>query len=116
MKKIIKIAAPAAVAVGAGVWLKKTKKRQRQSAQKIVLIAGNDPAFDASMYNVFLLKRIDNGHRLQIIKTLHEFTKCPLSSLKPLLDHGGFICGLAQTEKELLKVQLEDLGCIVELR
>ncbi len=100
--------------IGVGLLMRQTTTTKQ--SKSIVLISGNDPAFDAAMHNVFLLKRVDPDKPVSTIKAIHDFTNAPLEQVKILVQHGGYICGLSDDDKELLKVQLETLGCLVELK
>ena len=117
MKKIIKAAAPLAL-LGAGCAYLYTRARHHHAPDKqsVVIISGNDPAFDPTMYNVLLVKRINAEHRLAIIKTIRLYTGCDLTAIKDLTEHGGYICGLTPENQQLLQKELEDLGVIVEVK
>ena len=117
MKKIIKAAAPLAL-LGAGAAYIFTNARKNNALHNdtVVIIPGNDPAFDPTMYNVLLVKRINSDHRLAIIKTIRLYTDGDLTAIKDLTEHGGYICGLTPEQMQRLKNDLEDLDVIVELK
>lgn len=89
-------------------------KKNAQHDAKTVIIPGNDPAFDPTMYNVLLVKRVNPEHRLSVVKTIRLYTAGDLTAIKALTEHGGYICGLQPEQKELLQKELEALDVIVE--
>ncbi len=115
MKKIIKAAAPLAL-LGAGCAFFYQRARQNNAPHdgNVVIIPGNDPAFDPTMYNVLLVKRVSDEHRLAVVKTIRLYTSGDLVAIKALTEHGGYICGLTPEQKELLQKELEALDVIVE--
>lgn len=117
MKKIIKAAAPL-VLLGAGAAFIYSKARRNNTlyTDAVVIIPGNDPAFDPTMYNVLLVKRINTDHRIAVIKTIRLYTNGDLTAIKNLTEHGGYICGLTPDLMQRLKSDLEDLDVIVELK
>lgn len=116
MNKIVKLAAPL-ILIGTGAaYLYHRSRQSADTAPHIVIIPGNDPAFDPTMYNVLLVKRIDSGQRLAVIKAIRASTSCDLPSIKDLADYGGYICGLSDSQMQQLKAELEGLGAFVELK
>lgn len=118
MNKIIKVAAPLIlIGTGAACLYKKCHPTTNTfNGGNIVIIPGNDPAFDPTMYNVLLVKRINSDHRLAVVKTIRLYTNCDLGSIKDLTDHGGYICGLRDDQMLRLKADLEDLEAVVEIK
>ena len=115
MKKIIKACAPLAL-LGASAVFFCQRARQKSVPQEaaVVIIPGNDPAFDPTMYNVLLVKRVGPEHRLSVVKTIRLYTNGDLTAIKALTEHGGYICGLSPEQKDLLQKELETLDVIVE--
>ena len=122
MGKWKRIAVGAAVfGVGAGLVIKRCKdsgcRDTVREPSPVVVIPGDDPAFEVTMRNVFLLKRIGEGEKLASLRLLREqLPQAELRLLRALVDHGGYICGLSETAAILLKTDLENLGAVVELR
>ena len=117
MKKIIKAAAPLALlGAGAAFIYQKARKKNALHDSTVVIIPGNDPAFDPTMYNVLLVKRINAEHRLAVVKTIRLYTAGDLGAIKDLTEHGGYICGLTPEQQQRLKNDLEDLDVVVELK
>lgn len=115
MKKIIKACAPLALlGAGAVFFCQRARQKNAQHDAKTVIIPGNDPAFDPTMYNVLLVKRVNPEHRLSVVKTIRLYTAGDLTAIKALTEHGGYICGLQPEQKELLQKELEALDVIVE--
>lgn len=117
MKKIIKVCAPLALlGAGAAFIYQKARKNNALHDGTVVIIPGNDPAFDPTMYNVLLVKRVSAEHRLSVVKTIRLYTNGDLTAIKALTEHGGYICGLNAEQQQRLKTDLEDLDVIVELK
>lgn len=117
MKKLAKVIFPL-VLFGAGFTILCIKDRQNSilPSNTAVIIAGNDPAFDPTMRNTLLVKRVNPDNRLAVIKTIRLFTDCDVKSIKDLTEHGGYICGLSAEEKQYLQEALSELDVIVELK